>query len=276
MSMPHTPHDPEPAPTPMDLYLDGLMSPCEAEAFERQIEGDAHAQATVRAHRQMVAQLRGAFAVPAAPVSAPVEVESPALAGRIQRARSNRLSWLGAVAAVLLIGAALVPFITFGTRPASVVQVPAYKRPSPVQMVSQAYADQVALGMVPQEVCTTDEQFTRWTQSTLGQPMKPQGLPAEVTLVGWSYTGALSAYTSVLLARAGDEPVVVLMDASADASALPEPGVTEGVHRHLRTIGRVEMVELSRLDKPVVLPALTQVEPLPEVEPQAQPEPGAR
>ncbi|MBX9737024.1 MAG: hypothetical protein K2X32_08865 [Phycisphaerales bacterium] len=232
----------------LDRYVDGLMSESEAAAFLRSIDGDPDAHAQIAAHRALVGELRAAFAGGGA--GAPL-----ALSTYNTSRTSRRRAWLAVAAVVALVAAVAINVLPSNntTEPRSRV-VDASK--SPLQRANLEFARQVAAGMRPEIVCTTPQQFAEWTEQKLGEPLKPGDLPQGVTLAGWSYAPVFTSYTAVLLAHSGTEPVVVLMDAFANAESLPPEGASDGIYRFRRRIGSIEMVEISRLNEAVILPRL--------------------
>ncbi len=246
--------------SPMDRYLDGLMSEAERGAFEQSIQGDPAAQAEVATHRALTRDLRAAFEfgnasdVPTVPHAVPFQASDTGAP------RSRRLAWLSAAAAIALVGAIAANVLLREDSPAPYSPRAVDSSKSPLERIGDEFARQVASGMRPEVVCTTPEQFASWTGEKLGQPMKAPGLDDGVVLAGWSYAPVFTGYTALLLAYAGNEPVIVFMDMYASDEAMPAEGNADGLHRFRRSIGNVRMIEVSRLDRPVILPRLKLVE----------------
>src|SRR5690606_38979699 len=76
-----------------------------------------------------------------------------------------------------------------------------------------------------------------------------------VALVGWGYAeDSLSGNTATLLARVGDEKIVVLVDRAADARPVPGGAVAGGsLHVFRRQVGPYVLYEITPREAPAVL-----------------------
>ena len=78
-------------------------------------------------------------------------------------------------------------------------------------------------------------------------------LPDGMKMEGLTYCGGLSRYTTTLLARVNDSPVMVFIDrANADSHPADPPSAT-GLHLFRQELGPLVMYELTPLDQPMVM-----------------------
>lgn len=237
-------------PSRLDLYLDGLLDPQEAAAFEQAMASDPALAAQVELQRRIDASLSRAFAYPEdADVSVP-EARAIPLAG----SSSRRFSWkrVGAVTAV----AASLTIAFILSRP-NTFDPPI--RPVLVKLTAcEVYKRLNDNNWVPSFRCKSDEEFVAAVQKRLGSsvliPMSTLG----VTLDGWGYADGyegspLSLHAMYLLTHVGDRRVLVMMDTKANESSVPKG--TCGINLFRREVGSVVLYEVSPLDQPKAIEA---------------------
>lgn len=257
--------------TLIEAYLDGVLAPSEAAAFER----EAAASPTLRHEldRARLCQTRvdsvlsRRFGVAAmAQVARPLNVPGDSLEIRPKKptgprptaaARSvnrSQIAMAAAAVVMLAVGGTLIykdvthdDFAdTGGGRDAHV---------SPVR----AYRSAVESGFVPTEVCTTPDAFAAWTKARFGATLRPRPDAAgSVRFAGWSYARVVTEYSGVLLARVNDAQVVLVLDRVEDEK---EPAHkcdrnAEGLSMFRTVVGKFVVYEVTPLATPVVTQSL--------------------
>ncbi len=256
----------------IDEYVDGLLSPDEVAAFERELkvsaelrshlERQAHADREIRAMYRFDADGRSERSA-ARPTGAPPQgmavgtltlagTENAATTGN-QRGPSRtstliRLRRL-AVAAVLVLGlagawAAYVHITTPGARLVSPQEI---------------YLALENANWTPEEVCTEGPAFAQYVQSRMGQPLSITARPG-LELVGWSYGDGydgriVGEKTVVMLARVNGRGVALLIDRAREDRSLSVPEAS-GLRIFRRVIGSLVVYEVTPWEKPLVLEAL--------------------
>jgi anti-sigma factor RsiW len=271
-----------PAANNLDAYLDGALSPQDAASFERELAADPALAAEVALQRRIDVSLRELYAVPASSqpvrldaaaetatavqVATLVEPESELHAAPrplIRHSPTLRLAMISAVAAAIgIVGAVWLSGIMAGD------STTRFSRP---ELMAMDYREQVQLGFVPSEVCTTNEAFAEWTAKRFGQPMQPSGLPASTTLAGWSYSKSLGGYVGMLLARVNGREVLVFMDVPTGSEAGGKSdqrvaGRISGLRTFERHLGKVRLIEVTPLDQPMIVDSIV---PAPDAKPPA-------
>ena len=128
--------------------------------------------------------------------------------------------------------------------------------------LAAVYNATVDAGFNPEEVCTTRDKFADWLGTKFGVSLAPREERADVTLVGWSYTTAISPYTGVLLAKSGDAPIIVALDLKVRESGRGPPDFGDLVardkklHVHKVVINGLALYEVSPLDRPRIVDQL--------------------
>lgn len=233
-------------PDLIERYFEGELDGPELEQFEHRLRQDEALREEVELQRRIDASLRRLFAAPAG-IADGRHPTDDAAAGPSRR---TGVSWYG-LAAALLLG---VLGVWGALRWADLGRSP----------LEREYLRTVAAGFEPEVVCTTDEEFARWMQEKFGHPMVVADPPADLELVGWSYSDAISGYTGLLLARVGGEPVVVVLDfLKLDTAVRPEPDA-DGLRVFRRTIGGLVLYEVTPHESPAIVDRLTEVERLPD------------
>ncbi|HZW05691.1 MAG TPA: hypothetical protein VFF65_01100 [Phycisphaerales bacterium] len=246
----------EPVEDRLERYLDGLMAADEKAAFEAEAAASPALTAEIGAHRRLCAALER-LASPAQPTLALVGA-APASAPGASVRRWVKLAGIAAAIALCVSGAVWLSSrspMPSAPRALSDRDWQAKTR----GLLLKQYEAEVAAGFVPAEVCTTDEQFAKWTRDRFDVALKPVhgGPKPEPVLAGWSRAEIFSAYTGVLLARVDGRPVIVTMDNAPDRSIPPDDAAgSPRVFR--RKVGGVWMLEVTPLDEPRVI---TRIEP---------------
>ena len=163
------------------------------------------------------------------------------------RAAPGRL-WLRAAAAVLLFGLGAV----------LVVQ----QLPKPRVIDAGAVYASIVPAMQPQHVCTTEAEFLAYSVEYLGEPIAAD-YGSGVEFVGWrtliagDYVAGVIGEGRMLLARGPDGEDAVVLMVRPEARVAVDVGGAAGLRAHEATLGGVRVIEVSRADRAVVLPALS-------------------
>lgn len=247
----------------IDRRIDGLMSPAELAEFENELARSAELRKAYEEAASFQARidssLRGRFSAAALDLNA-AKRPSPQQATRDASPRSLRLpKWvtLAAAAAIALVSVVTVYLVSTsgpGTLAATV-------RPT----LAALYNSTVDSGFKPEEICTTRDKFADWLGTRFGVSLAPREERADITLVGWSYSTAISPYTGVLLATSDGQPIIVALDLKVRESGKGPPAVGEllahgkTLHVHKAVINGLALYEVSTLDKPRIIDNLEQV-----------------
>ena len=258
---PHALEPLSPADERLERYLDGLMSPAERAEFEATSAANPAVAAQIDAHRQLTAtlgkhydtstQLTSDGAV-AAPIPFPARGHSP-----------RKLAKVASIAAAVLVPLCVAAYVFMAPKAGQPVVIKPttseeYQKRHRDYMVAE-YAKQVKSGFKPREVCTTDEQFAKWTKDTFGYALVPShpapgsGAPAEPVLAGWSKGTVFSSYSGLLLAHVDGQPVMVVMDNAPPDRMVPQEDPTSNPRIFRRKVNEVWMIEITPLDKPRVI-----------------------
>jgi hypothetical protein len=169
------------------------------------------------------------------------QAAGPARGGPISR----RATLMLAAAACLVIGGVVLAIALGGSE-------------SPwATKARELYRSIEAAGFKPDEVCTTPEQFAKWTKSNIGETLTPKlGVPG-LELVGWNKAYTFSPYTGVLIARVDGRGVIVLLDRAADTEGESVRDLGNGLKAFFTKLGSVGAVEVTPLDAPRVTPTIT-------------------
>lgn len=216
----------------LEDYLDGRLDDAGRAAFEARLHERPELRAQVEMQERIDDRLRDLLGRGSDPV----------------RTRAWWRGWgWGRWAAAAAIALVALPAAWFGIRRALETELEA------------AYRVTVASGFVPEEVCTSDDEFGRWVASRYpGASLFPAPDRGGVEFVGWSYGTALGPYSALLLARAEGEEILVAMNRKEQAAATPPalPRLPAGLHVYPRIIGKMALYEVSPLDHPVVIEVL--------------------
>jgi hypothetical protein len=78
-------------------------------------------------------------------------------------------------------------------------------------------------------------------------------MPAGTKMEGLTYVGGISRYTTTMLARVGNKPVMVFVDRANSGYRPPEPCGSSQLHLFSKQIGSLTLYELTPLDEPKLL-----------------------
>ncbi|GJQ30387.1 MAG: hypothetical protein HBSAPP03_22710 [Phycisphaerae bacterium] len=239
-------HLPPEHDSPIDRYLDGLMSPAERQAFEARLAEDASLREHLDLQRSIDQSLRNVFTY-----------RAPAAASRSFSFR--RVGLVAAIAAGLVLALSLVYVLNqpdpFKHRPAADV-----------------YAAYVAQGWKPAWACESDQQSADAVSTFLRLPGRAVIVPLAtpgVEVLGWIPTDdyrtgtPISPVTLSLLTRVEGRPVLLLVDRVENDRAVTVP-VASGLHVYRRVVDEVVIYEISPFDGPRVLPHATPAVPTPK------------
>lgn len=253
--MSHTPPT-NSAPTPfdadaLDRYLDGSMVESQRAAFDAEIAKSASLREQIALQAQLDSSLRSSFAAPPlAPVAGILtREEARAFSPKKERAGwSREYKLLGALAALVALVVSIQGYLWLSGPAAAEV------RPS----LASVYEELVSNKFEPAEACTTREEFAHWMQYRFGVALAPKEDRANVQLVGWSSSTAISDRTGLLLARVDGKPVMVAFDTVGrqDDWGFPcrrEPGDMEGLNFFSTQIDGIALYEVTPLDQPGII-----------------------
>jgi anti-sigma factor RsiW len=237
------------------MHHDGQLGREDGARIERALAASPEARAQLEAMRRVDRSLREVFASAGEPTS--VAPASLAMA----RQRPGALVMVRNIAAAILV-AAVVGWLVW---PAG-----QFPKSSAIPRTVDVFFDrEVARGFVPDAVCTDDAQFGAFTREQVGLAMMAVAEP-DVEIIGWGYPRDAEAMgmpsgTVSLLGRVDGEPVLVLM-APSGTVARPRTQWLGGHRVFRRDVAGVEVVEISPLGAPRILPLL-RVVPCPEQDP---------
>lgn len=174
--------------------------------------------------------------------------------------RAGTLRRIGRMAAMILIGvtAALAVF-WFAVPGGRRTNVPSYE----VIGIEASYQQLVGDGFKPEWRCETDEEFASTYRTQLGQALVLGQLPADIQMLGLSYSPAFSYNTIALLARVEGQPVIVYADRVESVEGVSVRFSDPAVHVFQRRVGDLVLYEVTEQDRPSILGAML----IPEGEP---------
>jgi hypothetical protein len=236
----------------LERYLDGLLSPEQARAFEQAAAANPALADALATARRIDSSLRSSFdfATPAPAPRLALVKEQAASAGPTARPRA-RLWRSAAVAAVLaLVGGGLLLTLNAG---------PWARKPFPGPIAAgAAFAAISREGFKPEFVCKTDEEFVRLIRERFADDLSLRGTP-EIELVGWSYAAEgrpiRTPYTLAMLCRVKGQEVLVLIEGyNKEDREIKDAG--PGRRAFSRRFGSLIVFELTPWDQPIVLDQL--------------------
>ncbi len=239
--------------TRLDAYLDGVMTPDEHAAYQREIESDETLHDQVELQQDIDQSLRRLLAPPSAD-------RFTAGIAEVRQSKSHKLPTPatkrdgGAVPRRLAAAAAVVAGVFGGWLTWNALQPSSVSNPyGPWRSIEVVYADSVANDMEPEWTCDTESEFADSIRSHFGQAaVFSFELPDGMAALGLAYCNSISRRTVYLLAEVNDEPVIVFID-----RVEADPGQTvdesSGLNLFNRRLGLLVLYELSPLEEPTLL-----------------------
>lgn len=226
---PNTPNPEQPSRDLLELYLDRMLPPDQTAAFESASSADADVLRQLRLQRRLDDALRSSF--------------TPDLAGLFpapqQTAPTTRKQFsIARVGAGVLVAGLLVAAILYYFTPES--SGPGFE-----------YRQTLAQGFIPYRVCRNDDEVAAFTRQAFGEALLIKRADG-VSLVGWNYGGnVVSPSTVSLLAKVGDDKIVVFMDRAAADHAIRSP--SGGLRMFRRQVGGIVLYEVTPRPKAEIL-----------------------
>jgi hypothetical protein len=254
----------------LEAYLDGSMPDADRQAFEKRITHDVNLRLQLVTQSRIDETLRRRFAPPAADrliakirsrrfearikeSTDSTEVAPPSTQSKSAPAESKsvrlprrRVALAASLAILVAAGLTFRAWIDPGQD-----QLDGYVS-RPPQTFESIYADVVAAGLKPDWVCKDDAEFIATFTNRLGAPLLLADAPPNVHSIGLYYGNTISPFTTCLLARVDQEPVVVFIDLAERDKGQSLPPETN-LQLHHRALGPYTLYELSPLPQPGVL-----------------------
>lgn len=238
--------------SPLDAYLDGLMSAEQRSAFERRLAEDE----ALRAELALQVELDKALVRRFDPPSAERAVAAVSAAAAKPSRRVLRLSSVNLLAAAALVALAGLGLWHWFYQDLTPDQAYWQKHNYPLVTV---YRYEAASGFKPDWICKNDQQFAGSIWARLGQPLVLAAVPPSVKPVGLGYANSLSEDTMVLLATVKGDRVVVFIDRASHEPTEPISLLDRfrtGLRSFRRKIGDLVLIEVTPHDAPAVLDLL--------------------
>ncbi len=239
----------------LEMYLDGIMSPAEREAFERKLQTNPAMQKEITLQKNIDQSLHRAFPPPA---------PSEALLGILQDAssiqekvpqekatiRSDQPPAKRSVRTVLLVLAASMAWVIVGWRFLDVVGPDdGYRELA----MAEIYENRVQSGFKPKWVCEEDREFAETFSERNGQAILLKTLPSGMEMVGLAYLAGIGPKTTTLMARVDGQPVMVFVDRAEEDPTPDQPGWFSGLALFREQRDGLVFYELTPLDQPRVM-----------------------
>lgn len=233
----------------IDRYVDGLLDGEQLAQFEAALATDAELRRQVELQDSIDDSLRRAFTPPAA---APAPATSDVVATIRPVRRFNVRFFALAAMLAIVAGGFFVAQRYFAKSE--------IKRLSPTEV----YTRLNTTGWPVEFVCQNEKEFATVMSRQVGAPLY---IPAEtpgVIVAGWSYTSGYSGSvlgpsTMFLITKVDQQPVLVLIDKAQFDRPLDLPQGSP-LHLHRREVSGVVMYEVSPLDAPHVINAMTEMQ----------------
>jgi hypothetical protein len=260
------PHDP--LRNQLAAYLDGMLAePVRAE-FERRAATEPELAAEIATQKRIDETLRRRFTPPTMPGELATRLRQAATVSTIPFKKPARRRWtLAAAAAAAVIAWAILgwQFFSPANRP------PVYNPRLPLDTI---YNIRFADGFQPTWVCEDDHVFASTFKERQGQGLLLATMPPGSGMVGLAYCGGMSRYTTTMLARVDDQPVMVFVDRkeNQEEDVIP-PGPDSGLHLFHKELGNLVLYEVTPFDRARVMDFLypAEVPPAKAGEPGDQP-----
>jgi hypothetical protein len=230
----------------LDAYLDGALTEPDRELMAREISISGELQAEVKLQERIDESLRRYFVPGAIPESLLANLRKNATPARTSLPLRRRRMVLAAAAAA----AALVWGVLGWQYVANSSKTPRYNPNLPLATI---YDTQVAAGFRPKWVCDDDHQFASTFFTRQGQGLLLAAMPEGSKMVGLTYCGGMSRYTTTMLARVGDAPVMVFVDRLSADKHPRLPGDETKLHLFRKELGSLVLYELTPLELPRVM-----------------------
>lgn len=239
---------PPPDGDAIDRYLDDAMPVAERVEFEKQIAESESIRSQIELQRRVDASLNAGFGAP--PIAALLtREEAQAFAPKSRKTGwSREYKMFGALAALLAIAVSIQAYLWLS----SAGNAP--ERPT----LAETYFKLVDHKFQPTVECTTRDKFAEWMQARYGVALAPKEERADVKLLGWSYSRAISNYTGLLLATVEGKPVVVAFDTLDRQSewgypCRRQPNDKGGLNFFSAQIDGIAVYEITPLDQPRII-----------------------
>lgn len=243
----------EPIQQQIERYLDGMLSPDEARAFEEAIAADDALHAEVELQARIDESLARTFKLPE-DVALPSKGARPA----------NRLPLLkvfGAIAAVLFVGGLAWYGVIRPSLP------PPVRPPAPEQFIAAETVYNLMRNkqFEPEWRCETDAEFIEAVEDRLGAPaLVQEDLPA-LAVVGWAYTDTgiyripniITSRTMILICRLDENDVVLVFVDRLDRDRPPKRRSESDLNLFRRELGDLVLYELTPRDAAEVIDRFT-------------------
>lgn len=237
----------QPDRSDLDAYMDDALTEPDRDRMAREISGRQELQVEVELQRRLDQSLRRQFAPRTIPedLLAKLREDAPTLQMTLpMRRRRFVLLVASSAAAALIWGVLGWQYL------ASSSKAPRYNPNLPLDTIYEA---QLEAGFRPMWVCDDDHQFASTFFNRQGQGLLLAAMPEGSKMVGLTYCGGISRYTTTMLARVGDAPVMVFVDRlSADTHPRLPPGETK-LHLFRKELGSLVLYELTPLEMPLVM-----------------------
>ncbi len=243
----------------LDAYCDGRLSGAALAAFEARLGAEPALREALAQQQSIDAALRRLFKPPVAPSLERLRGQRSAAPPRV--IRSPWLVWrpiVAAAAVVLLAVGGWWQWNELNSQPPDPYQLPSVK-----ETMVQAFEREVASGFKELWLCKDEAEMavTFYRRFDVGMIMLPP--PPNVRMLGLDYAWVISNYTTLLLARVDDQPVLVFVD-RIERESQPPATCGSQMHLHRRELASLVLYELSPFDKPHILPLMQTTEVKPE------------
>jgi hypothetical protein len=234
----------------VDAYLDGALAQSERARMAREISASPDLQSEIDLQRRIDESLRRSFASGSVPKTLLTKLRE---SGQTRRSISHRRMILAVAAA-----AAALVWCALGWQ----YLINGFKTPryNPNIPLPEIYDTQVAAGFKPRWVCEDDREFASTFANRQGQGLLLAAMPAGSRMVGLTYCGGISRYTTTMLARVHDAPVLVFVDRLSGDTHPRLPDDETRLHLFRKELGSLVLYELTPLDQPRVMEYLYQAE----------------
>jgi hypothetical protein len=231
----------------LDAYLDDVVTGPERARMAREISASRELQAEVALQERIDASLQRSLSPGAIPQDLLAKLRENAPTARtVPLLRRRRVTWIAATAAALAWGALAWQYLYLSDNS----KTSRYDATIPLATI---YHKQVAAGFQPKWVCDDDREFASTFLARQGQGLLLAAMPPGSKMVGLTYCGGLSRYTTTMLARVGDAPIMVFVDRMGAGPPPQPPASQSGLHLFQKELGSLVLYELTPLGEPRVM-----------------------